>query len=312
MSKKILITGAAGYIGSMLTTKLVELGFDVLAVDLMKYDQNSLSHLFYYKNFTFLKGDITKPEVVKKVIKNRDFIIPLAALVGAPLCEKYKNSATKINVDSVRLLLNLITKGQKIIYPTTNSGYGIGEKNKYCDENSPLKPISLYGLTKSKAESFVMEHKNSVCFRLATVFGFSYRMRTDLLVNNFVEKSIRTKKLKIFEPNFRRNFIHIRDVVSAFIFSINNFSKIKNNVYNLGLSSANITKLELAKKIRRYDKKIKIIIIKNKNDPDKRDYFVSNKKIEKAGFQPKISLDQGINELRQLFLNIKFKFKNNY
>ncbi len=312
MSKKILITGAAGYIGSMLTTKLVELGYEILAVDLMKYNKNSLSHLFYYNNFSFLKADITKPEVVKKIIKNKDFIIPLAALVGAPLCEKYKNNAKKTNVDSIKLILNLITKHQRIIYPTTNSGYGIGEKNKYCDENSPLKPVSLYGLTKSRAEGYILKHKNSVCFRLATVFGFSFRMRTDLLVNNFVEKSIRTKKLKIFEPNFRRNFIHIKDVVSAFIFAINNFKKIRNNVYNLGLSSANITKLELAKKIRKFDKKIKIKIVKNKNDPDKRDYFVSNKKIESAGFKPTISLDHGINELRKFFLNTKFKFKNNY
>jgi len=145
--KKILITGAAGYIGSMLTTKLVEFGFNVLAVDLLKYDKNSLSHLFYYNNFSFLRADITKPKVVKKIIKNVDFIIPLAALVGAPLCEKYKEKAKKVNVSSIKLILRFIKKNQKIIYPTTNSGYGVGEKNKYCDENSPLRPISLYGVT---------------------------------------------------------------------------------------------------------------------------------------------------------------------
>jgi len=312
MSKKILVTGAAGYIGSMLTTRLVELGFEVLAVDLMKYEKNSLSHLFYYKNFSFLKADITKPKVIKKIIKSVDFIIPLAALVGAPLCEKYKEQAKKVNVGSVKLILRYIKKNQKIIYPTTNSGYGIGEKNKYCDENSPLKPISLYGKTKADAENLILNHKNSVCFRLATVFGFSYRMRTDLLVNNFVEKAVRTKKLEIFEPNFRRNFIHIRDVISAMIFAINNFKKIKNNVYNLGLSSANLTKLTLAKKIKKYFIDTKIVINNNSSDPDKRDYFVSNEKIERAGFKPSISLDVGIKELIKLFGNSKVEFKNNY
>jgi len=310
--KKILITGAAGYIGSMLTTKLVELGFNVMAVDLLKYDKNSLSHLFYYNNFSFLKADITRPKVVKKIIKNVDFIIPLAALVGAPLCEKYKAQAKKVNVSSIKLILRFIKKNQKIIYPTTNSGYGVGEKNKYCDENSPLRPISLYGVTKAEAERLILNHKNSICFRLATVFGFSYRMRTDLLVNNFVEKSVRKKKLEIFEPNFRRNFIHIRDVCSAIIFAINNFNKLKNNVYNLGLSSANLTKLALAKKIKRYYKSVKIVIIKNASDPDKRDYFVSNKKIEKSGFKPSISINTGILELLKLFRTVKIVFENNY
>jgi nucleoside-diphosphate-sugar epimerase len=310
--KKIVITGAAGYIGSMLTTKLVELGFNVLAVDLLKYDKNSLSHLFYYNNFSFLKADITKPTVVKKIIKNVDFIIPLAALVGAPLCEKYKAQAKKVNVSSIKLILRFIKKNQKIIYPTTNSGYGVGEKNKYCDENSPLRPISLYGVTKAEAERLILNHKNSICFRLATVFGFSYRMRTDLLVNNFVEKSVRKKILEIFEPNFRRNFIHIRDVSSAIIFAINNFNKLKNNVFNLGLSSANLTKLALANKIKKYYKNVKIVIIKNASDPDKRDYFVSNKKIEKSGFKPSISLDIGIKELLKLFSTVKIIFKNNY
>jgi len=310
--KKILITGAAGYIGSMLTTKLVELGFNVMAVDLLKYDKNSLSHLFYYNNFSFLKADITRPKVVKKIIKNVDFIIPLAALVGAPLCEKYKAQAKKVNVSSIKLILRFIKKNQKIIYPTTNSGYGVGEKNKYCDENSPLRPISLYGVTKAEAERLILNHKNSICFRLATVFGFSYRMRTDLLFNNFVEKSVRKKILEIFEPNFRRNFIHIRDVSSAIIFAINNFNKLKNNVFNLGLSSANLTKLALAKKIKKYYKNVKIVIIKNASDPDKRDYFVSNKKIEKSGFKPSISLDIGIKELLKLFSTVKIIFKNNY
>ena len=242
--KKILITGAAGYLGSIISTKLVELGHIVTAVDILKYDKNSLSHLFYFSNFKFLKQDITSERVVKKILRNQDIIIPLAALVGAPLCEKFKKKSVQTNVKSIEILLKYKKKNQQIIYPTTNSGYGVGKKNKFCDENSPLNPISLYGTTKVKAEKLIIKNGNSICFRLATVFGYSYRMRTDLLVNNFVERAIKTKKLQIFEPHFRRNYIHVKDIVEAFVFAINNFQKLKNNVYNLGLSSGNITKIQ--------------------------------------------------------------------
>lgn len=310
--KNILITGAAGYIGSMLATKLVSMQYNVTAVDMLKYDKNSLSHLFGKKNFKFIKDDIKKISCIKKIVKNQDYIFPLAALVGAPLCEKFKKNTVKTNVESIVNLIKYLKPNQKIIYPTTNSGYGVGAKNKYCDENSPLKPISLYGLTKAKAENIILSYKNSVCFRLATVFGFSYRMRTDLLVNNFVQKSVTTGKLDLFEPYFRRNYIHISDVVSAFIFAMKNFSRLKGNTFNLGLSSANLTKLALAKKIKKKIKKLKIKIIKNKFDPDKRDYYVSNKKIEKAGFKPSTDIENGIDELIQLFTYADIKFKNNY
>ena len=210
-------------------------------------------------------------------------------------------------------MCDLVTKKNKLIYLTTNSGYGIGEKNKYCDENSPLKPISLYGRTKCDGEDLVRTKiKNYVCFRLATVFGHSYRMRSDLLVNNFTFTAVKKKKLTLFEPHFRRNFIHVRDVVNAIVFTMNNFSKMKNDVYNLGLSSANISKIMLAKKIQRQYKKLKIKIVSNRKDPDKRDYFVSNKKIEKKGFKASISLDKGISELIQIFSNDKKKVINNY
>lgn len=310
--KKILITGGAGYLGSMLSTRLVEEGYDVTVIDLLKYEKNSLSHLFYFKNFNLIVGDVNKENVIKKYIKNFDYIIPLAALVGAPLCEKNKILAKKTNVGSLKLILKYIKKKQRLIYPTSNSGYGIGQKNKYCDENSELNPISLYGATKAEAEKLVMKHPNSVAFRLATVFGFSYRMRTDLLVNNFVERSIKTKKLEIFEPNFRRNYVHIRDVIDAMLFAIKNFNRLKNNIFNLGLSSANLTKIKLAKKIKDHYKPVKIKVIKNRSDPDKRDYFVSNKKIEKFGFKASVSLDVGIKELIQLFKNVDVKFINNY
>ena len=310
--KNILITGAAGYIGSMLCTKLVEEGYKVTAVDILKYEKNSLGHLFSKKNFVFFKLDITKKKNLKKIISNKDFIIPLAALVGAPLCEKRKKEAIKVNVESIKLILSLVKKRQKILYPTTNSGYGIGQKSKFCDENTPLNPISLYGRTKVEAEELISTHANYICFRLATVFGYSSRMRTDLIVNNFVETAVKRGKLEIFEPNFRRNFIHINDIVDAFLFSIKNFDKLKNNIFNLGLSSANISKISLARKIKKIIPKTKVIINKKGNDPDKRDYFVSNKKIEKAGFKAKVSLDEGIKELNGIFKNCDIKFINNY
>jgi nucleoside-diphosphate-sugar epimerase len=311
-NNRILITGGAGYLGSMLATKLVSMNYYVTVVDMLKYDKNSLSHLFGSKNFKFILGDVKKISCIKKMIRKQDFIFPLAALVGAPLCEKFKKNTIETNVNSIKNLIKYLKFGQKIIYPTTNSGYGIGEKNKYCDENSPLKPISLYGQTKAEAERIIISYKNSVCFRLATVFGYSYRMRTDLLVNNFVEKAVKKNKLDLFEPYFRRNYIHISDVVSAFIYAIKNFNKLKGQTYNLGLSSANLTKLALAKRIKKKIKNLKIRVIKNKFDPDKRDYYVSNKKIEKAGFKPNISLEEGIEELIDLFTYTDVKFKNNY
>ena len=310
---KILITGGAGYIGSMLSTRLLSLGHQVTIVDLLKYDKGSLNHLYFNKKFKLICDDIRKVSLMKKLIRKHDIIIPLAALVGAPLCEKFKKDALSTNLGSIKTLCKLATKKNKIIYLTTNSGYGIGEKNKYCDENSPLKPISLYGRTKCDGEDLVKSKiKNFVCFRLATVFGHSYRMRSDLLVNNFVYTTIKKKKLTLFEPHFRRNFIHVRDVVNAIIFTMKNFNKMKNNVYNLGLSSANISKIMLAKKIKKQYKKLQIRIVKNRKDPDKRDYFVSNKKIEKHGFKAKVSLDKGIKELIRIFNYCDIKFKNNY
>lgn len=309
---KILVTGGAGYIGSSLVTALVYKGYHVTVLDILNYDKNSLNHLFKFKNFSFHKVDVNKSLNIKKFIKDKNIIIPLAALVGAPLCEKEKKLASLTNVGSVKLILKYIKKNQKIIYPTTNSGYGIGEKKSFCTESSILNPISHYGRTKMKAEKLIMKHKNSISFRLATVFGSSFRMRTDLLVNFFVYEAFHQKKLVLFEQNFRRNYIHINDIVSAFLFAIKNFSKLKSNVYNLGLSTANITKFQLAQKIKKNLPKTKIIIKNNQKDPDQRDYFVSNKKIEKKGFRAKFSLDHGIQELINVFKISKINIKNNY
>jgi len=311
MSKSILITGVGGFIGSKLATKLLTLGYDVTGIDLLKYDSSSLNHLFLFSNFKFVKADITKEKIIKKFIRHKNFVIPLAALVGAPLCEKFKKEAVSVNVESIKLIIKHIKKNQNIVYPTTNSGYGIGEKG-FCTETSPLRPISLYGKTKVEAEKIIMEHENAISFRLATVFGYSYRMRTDLLVNNFVYNAVKSKQLKIFEPHFRRNFIHIDDVVRAFVFAIANFDNMKSNIYNLGLSSANISKIQLAKKIKKNIPGLKISTKINSKDPDKRDYFVSNKKIEKKGFKAIVSLDLGIKELIKVFSNSDKNIINNY
>jgi nucleoside-diphosphate-sugar epimerase len=297
----------------MLCTRLLSLGHKVTVVDLLKYDKGSLNHLYFNKNFTLIVDDVRKKNLIKSLTKQNDYIIPLAALVGAPLCEKFKKDAISTNLGTIKTLCEVATRKNKVIYLTTNSGYGIGEKDKYCDETSPLNPISLYGRTKCDGEDLVRTKiKNHVCFRLATVFGHSYRMRSDLLVNNFVFTTVKKKKLTLFEPHFRRNFIHVRDVVNAIEFTIKNFNRLKNDVYNLGLSTANISKIMLAKKIQKQYKKLKIKIVTNRKDPDKRDYFVSNRKIEKKGFKASISLDDGISELIQIFTNDKNKVINNY
>ena len=309
---KILITGAGGYIGSMLSDQLVRQGYKVIAIDTMKYVKNSLNHLFFYDNFKFVNADVTSESVLKKHIKNVDFIIPLAALVGAPICEKNKKQATAVNFTQIKIILKFISKNQKIIYLNSNSGYGVGEKNKYCTEESSLNPISHYGVTKVQSEQYIIKNfKNFVCFRLATVFGYSYRMRTDLIVNYYIKEAINNNNLEIFEPHFRRNFIHVKDVTKAIQFAIENFNKVKGQIYNLGLSNANITKLELAKKIKKVIPKLKIKIIRGKKDPDQRDYFVSNKKIEKRGFKARFSLERGINEVYQS-LTLCNDYKNNY
>ena len=310
--KNILITGGAGYIGSMLSTKLVELGHNVTVIDNLRFSKNSLNHLYIKKNFKFIFGDVNNKKLYKNLILKNEIIIPLAALVGAPLCNKFKKEAIETNLNNIKFLLKIVKKKHKIIYPTTNSGYGVSKKNKYCDENSKLNPISLYGKTKVEAENIILKYKNSVCFRLATVFGYSYRMRTDLLVNNFVYTALKKNKLVLFEPNFRRNYIHIIDVVNAIIFAINNFNRMRSNTYNLGLSSANLTKIQLAKIIKKSLKNLKISVVKNKKDPDQRDYFVSNKKIEKIGFKPKVNIETGIVELIKLFNFSEINYKNNY
>jgi nucleoside-diphosphate-sugar epimerase len=294
---KILIPGGAGFIGSVLSTSLVKKGYNVTVVDNLMFEKNSLDHLKHNRKFNFINSDVNLFKNIKKEVNKSDVIIPLAALVGAPFCDKNRNLAKKTNLSFIKNLVKSISKDQMLIFPNTNSGYGVGEKGTYCDEKSPLRPVSLYGRLKVSAENVVMEHSNSVAFRLATVFGTSYRMRLDLLVNDFVYRALRDRYIVLFEKNFRRNFIHIKDVAETFIYAIENQKKIVGDVYNLGLSSANLTKYQLCNKIKKHIKDLKIILSNIAKDPDKRDYVVSNKKLEKTGWRAKYSLDYGIKEL---------------
>ena len=298
---KILITGGAGYIGSNFLKNISNKNYDVTVIDNLMFKQNEIN-LKKIANFKFVKGDVRDESLMKRLIKDNDFIIPLAGIVGAPLCDKLPKDAQEINSDSIKFICENTSKDQAIIMPVSNSGYGVGEKNKYCDENSPLNPVSLYGKTKVEAERYIMNKENSISFRLATIFGVSeFRMRTDLMVNNFVNIAFLNKKLKLYEPEFRRNFVHLKDVSSAFLYSIENFHKMKNNIYNLGLDDANMSKLGLCEKIRDHIPQFDFEIVHGEKDPDQRDYFVSNEKLKNKGFEAKVQLDTGIGELINFF-----------
>ena len=297
MKYNILVTGGAGYLGSVLVPELLSLGNKVMVADNFMYSQNSLADCCYNKNFSVVRGDVRDESFIKPLLKNADIIIPLAALVGAPLCDKDRIGARTTNTEAIRIIANHTSKNQKIILPTTNSGYGIGQKDKLCTEKTPLKPISLYGVTKMEAEKIVLERENSISLRLATVFGMSPRMRIDLMVNDFVYRAVYDRFIIVFEGHFKRNFIHIRDVVKVFIHSINNFEKMKNEPYNVGLSDANISKLELCAIIKKHLPEFVYMEAKIGEDVDKRNYIVSNEKIEKTGFKPDFTLDMGIKEL---------------
>lgn len=294
---KILITGAAGYIGSVLAPTLLKESYEVIALDNFMYGQTSLLDCCHDEKLTIVRGDARNEKLMRELIKEADFIIPLACIVGAPACDADPIAAKTINLDAIKLILRLRNKNQKIIFPNTNSGYGIGQKGIYCTEETPLKPISYYGKLKVDAEKAILKSGNAITLRLATVFGTSPRMRLDLLVNDFTHKAVHHGHIVLFEPHFKRNYIHIRDVVGAFIHSIKNFEKMKNQAYNIGLSSANLSKLELCQKIKKQVPNFYFTEAAVGEDPDKRNYIVSNAKIEKTGFRPKYSLDYGIKEL---------------
>jgi len=294
---KILVTGGAGYIGSVLVPRLLELGHEVTVIDNFMYGQDSLSGI-KNERLTVVRGDVRDEELMKEHLGGKDFIIPLAALVGAPICDKHPKDAKEINLDAIVKLIELRNKAsQKIIFPNTNSGYGFMEEGtSFCDENSPLHPVSLYGKLKVEAEKTLLDDGEAITLRLATVFGISPRMRLDLLVNDFVFTAVKEGKMDVYQPHAKRNYIHVRDVVKAFIHSMDNFEKMKGEPYNVGLSDANLSKLELCEEIKKQIPEFTYTISEGE-DPDKRDYIVSNEKIEKTGFKPDFSIQDGIEEL---------------
>ena len=293
----ILVTGGAGYIGSVLVPLFLQEGHQVTVVDNFMYDQTSLLDCCHYPGLAIIRADARDEKLMGELIKKSDAIFPLACLTGAPLCDKKPQEAQEIILDALKLILKLRSKNQTIIYPTTNSGYGIGEKGKFCTEETPLRPISLYGRLKVQAEEAVLGAGNGVTLRLATAFGISTRMRLDLLVNDFTFRAVKEGYIELFEPHFKRNFIHVRDVARAFLHMLKNFDKVKGQAYNVGLSDANLSKLELCEVIKKHVPDFKFTESRTGKDPDKRDYIVSNEKIEKTGFRPQVSLSAGIQEL---------------
>lgn len=305
--QKVTVIGGAGYIGSVLVPTLLREGYAVTVLDNFSLGQTCLLDMCLDDRFQILRGDCRDEAMVKQAIAGADFILPLAAVVGAPACKSDPVAARSTNLDAIRMLLSLRSKEQCIVSPCTNSGYGIGEKGVFCTEETPLRPISLYGVTKVEAEKAILDAGNGISLRLATVFGASPRMRVDLLVNDFVYRACTDKFLVIFEGHFKRNYIHIRDVAKAFVHAIRNFDTLKNEPYNVGLSKANLSKLELCAKIKEYLPDLYYIEAAIGYDPDKRDYIVSNEKIERSGFKPDVTLDMGIRELIKVYKILRVK-----
>lgn len=297
MPLKVLVTGGAGYLGSVLVPALLEAGHSVAVLDNFLFNQNSLLECCANRRFSVIRGDCRETSVLDRGLRDADLIIPLAAIVGAPACAADPTASRSTNLDAIKLLLARRSHGQRVIYPTTNSGYGIGEKGKHCTEESPLRPLSLYGVTKVDAERAVLDAGQAITFRLATVFGMSPRMRIDLLVNDFVYRALNDRTVVVFEGHAKRNYIHVRDVARAFLHAIGNFDVMQNQAYNVGLSDANLSKLELCAKVKSHLPQFVYLEAPVGEDPDKRDYIVSNAKIERAGFRPAFSLDDGIDEL---------------
>ena len=305
MSHQILVTGGAGYLGSTLVPELLAAGHKVTVLDNFMYHQNSLAHVCHHPGFEVVRGDVRLESTVLPLLKKADIIIPLAAYVGAPLCARDPIGASTTNHDAIVTMLKHASKHQRILMPTTNSAYGSGDASHHCTEDSPLRPMSHYATEKVKVEQELMQHPNAISFRLATVFGMSPRMRIDLLVNDFTYRAVHDRFVVLFEASFKRNYIHVRDVARAFMHGIDNYEKTNGQIFNVGLSDANVSKRELCQAIQKRVPDFTFIEAPIGKDPDQRNYIVSNAKIEATGYQPQVSLDAGIRELIKGFAMIR-------
>lgn len=305
MSHNILVTGGAGYLGSILVPDLIQAGHKVTVLDNFMFRQTSLNHVCHYSNFSVINGDIRDESLVAKFISQADIIIPLAAYVGAPLCNRDPYGAQSVNRDAMSNMLRMASQQQWILMPTTNSAYGSGNKENHCSEDSILNPISRYAIDKVEIEKQLMDHPNAISFRLATVFGMSPRMRLDLLVNDFTYRAVNDKFVVLFESHFKRNYIHVRDVSRVFQHGMNQFEGMRGKVFNVGLSNANVSKLELCETIRKVVPDFVFLDAPVGKDPDQRNYIVSNQRIEATGFEPKTTLTDGIFELVKGFKMIR-------
>lgn len=294
---KVLVTGGAGYIGSTLVGYLLEAGHGVTVVDNFMYDTTSLNHFCAHPKFDVHRADVRVREQIVPFLKNADIVIPLASIVGAPACNRDPVAAKTINNDAIMMMFKELSREQVVLMPTTNSAYGSGNEDNFCDETTSLNPISTYALDKVEVENALMDRENSISFRLATVFGMSPRLRLDLLVNDFTYRAYRDAAIVLFESHFKRNYIHVRDVCGAFMLGIENLDTMRGEIFNVGLSTANLSKLELCQAIHRHVPNFTFVESSIGHDPDQRNYIVSNEKIEKAGFIARHSLDAGIVEL---------------
>jgi len=291
------VTGGAGYLGGILCEHLLARGYRVTALDSLLYGEPALFHLCHHEHFEFVRGDVRDESAMREALRGADVIVPLAAIVGAKACDRDPLMATSVNLDSVRLLNRLRSRDQRVVFPVTNSGYGTKSGETHCTEDTPREPISLYGRTKVDAEAELLASENAVTLRLATVFGMSPRMRLDLLVNHFTYTAVTDGYIVIFEKDYKRNFIHVRDVADAFIHAIEHSDTMSGKAYNAGLDDANLSKEELALKVRDRVPGFFIHFSEIGSDPDKRNYIVSNERLRQAGFEAKRTVESGITEL---------------
>lgn len=294
---QILVTGGAGYIGSVLVPALLAQGHSVTVLDSFLYKQTSLLDCCHYPALTIVRGDVRDEALLTKLVGHADAILPLACLTGAPICDRDPWAAKAVNYDAIRVIAKTTSANQVLIFPSTNSGYGVGEEGIHCTEDTPLRPVSLYGRLKVDVEAALLDRGNCVTFRFATLFGTSPRMRLDLLVNDFTYRAVTDRCLVLFEAHFKRNYLHVRDAARAFMHVLDNYDSMKGKAYNVGLSNANLSKWELCQVIKRHVPQLCVMEAKLGEDPDKRNYIVSNERIESTGYRPAIDLDEGIQEL---------------